>query len=83
MDTNRHEWNFEKLVGTIRQVHNDLSRNRCERLNYGSLRTTTHDTLPLTLLFTSLQLYPEHLKGLAMVRHLARFELIGAVTNGS
>jgi len=25
MDTNKHEWNFEKLVGTIRQVDQELS----------------------------------------------------------
>jgi hypothetical protein len=25
MDTNHHEWNFEKLVGVIRQVHEELA----------------------------------------------------------
>ena len=25
MNTDRHEWNFEKLVGTIRLVHEELA----------------------------------------------------------
>ncbi len=33
MDTNRHEWNFEKLVGFIRQVHDNLAAQAGRAVN--------------------------------------------------
>jgi len=33
MDTNHHEWNFEKLVGVIRQVHEELAAQAGRAVN--------------------------------------------------
>ncbi len=33
MNTNRHEWNFEKLVGTIRQLHEELAAQAGRAIN--------------------------------------------------
>ncbi len=33
MDTDRHEWNFEKLVGTIRQAHEELAAQAGRAVN--------------------------------------------------
>ena len=33
MDTNKHEWNFEKLVGIIRQVHEELASQAGRAVN--------------------------------------------------
>ena len=33
MNTNKHEWNFEKLVSSIRQVHEDLAAQAGRAVN--------------------------------------------------